>query len=133
MFSQQKVKTNLRNKSHIQFHVNCDIFKKYCKVKALYLFISFFYYPHNKYIKNENVIIPNINFAYYLSPRLLTSEISVDGSEKLTAVGSQMLCEASVKHLLVRECLYYPTEEGEMVQGYNLIKFLNKGECCRNI
>ncbi|KAF9799821.1 hypothetical protein SFRURICE_011137 [Spodoptera frugiperda] len=60
--------------------------------------------------------------------RLLTSEISVDGSEKLTAVGSQMLCEASVKHLLVRECLYYPTEEGEMVQGYNLIKFLNKDD-----
>ncbi|XP_022818068.1 autophagy-related protein 2 homolog A isoform X1 [Spodoptera litura] len=59
--------------------------------------------------------------------RLLTSEISVDGSERVTAVGSQMLCEASIKDVLVRECLYYSNEEGDdMVQGYNLIKFLNK-------
>ncbi|KAF9415449.1 hypothetical protein HW555_006871, partial [Spodoptera exigua] len=60
--------------------------------------------------------------------RLLTSEISVDGSEKVTAVGSQLVCEASVRHMLVRECLYLPTETGEEPQGYDLIRFQNKDD-----
>ncbi|XP_063895892.1 autophagy-related protein 2 homolog A [Helicoverpa armigera] len=60
--------------------------------------------------------------------RLLTSEISLDGSEKVTSTGSQTMCEASIRHLLLRECLYYSTEAGDEPQGFDLIRFQCKDD-----
>ncbi|XP_064073916.1 autophagy-related protein 2 homolog A [Vanessa tameamea] len=62
--------------------------------------------------------------------RLLTSEISLDGSEKVTSHGSQTMCEAAVKSMLVRECLYYQEEEPDDVkpQKFDLIWFDHKDE-----
>ncbi|XP_049877954.1 autophagy-related protein 2 homolog A isoform X2 [Pectinophora gossypiella] len=54
--------------------------------------------------------------------RLITSEMSLDGSEKLTSHGSQTVCEASIKHLLVRETLYAPIEDGKP-ESFDLIRF----------
>nr|XP_032521556.1 autophagy-related protein 2 homolog A [Danaus plexippus plexippus] len=51
--------------------------------------------------------------------RLLMSEISVDGSEKVTSHGSHTVCEAAVHEALLRECLYH---EGQR-QTYDLIRF----------
>ncbi|KAG6455439.1 hypothetical protein O3G_MSEX009232 [Manduca sexta] len=56
--------------------------------------------------------------------RLLASEITVDGSEKVTSHGSQTVCEAAIRHLLLRECLYYPTEDADTKpRAYDLIRF----------
>ncbi|CAB3245611.1 unnamed protein product [Arctia plantaginis] len=57
--------------------------------------------------------------------RILTSEIAIDGSEKVTSHGSQTMCEASVRHLLVRECLYYSEDGTEHIEphGFDLIRF----------
>ncbi|XP_026743285.1 autophagy-related protein 2 homolog A-like [Trichoplusia ni] len=61
--------------------------------------------------------------------RLLTSEISLDGSEKVTSLGSQTMCEASVRHLLLRECLYFATEADESeAQGFDLVRFQCKDD-----
>ena len=61
--------------------------------------------------------------------RILTSEISLDGSEKVAAHGSQTMCEAAIKYVLVRECLYFQGEDSEDVipQKYDLIWFESKG------
>lgn len=59
--------------------------------------------------------------------RLLTSEIAVDGSEKVTSHGSQTMCEVSIRHLLTRECLYYYNEAGDIeAHGFDLIRFESK-------
>ncbi|XP_075983297.1 autophagy-related 2 isoform X2 [Anticarsia gemmatalis] len=58
--------------------------------------------------------------------RLLTSEISVDGSEKETSHGSQTVCEASIRHVLLRECLYFSNNADPEPHGYDLIRFDNK-------
>ncbi|XP_050353796.1 autophagy-related protein 2 homolog A [Nymphalis io] len=62
--------------------------------------------------------------------RLLTSEISLDGSEKVTSHGSQTMCEAAIKSMLVRECLYSQGEETEDVkpQKFDLIWFDHKDD-----
>lgn len=47
------------------------------------------------------------------------SEISVDGSEKVTSHGSHTVCEAAVHEALLRECLYHEAQR----QTYDLIRF----------
>lgn len=62
--------------------------------------------------------------------RLLTSDITLDGSDKVTSHGSQTMCEASLRHVLVRECLYHPTVDSQQgkPQSYDIIKFDIKDE-----
>ncbi|XP_047512068.1 autophagy-related protein 2 homolog A isoform X1 [Pieris napi] len=60
--------------------------------------------------------------------RLLASEISLDGSEKVTSHGSQTMCEASIRSVLVRECLYVQRQDESVHrQTYDIIYF-DKGE-----
>ncbi|KAL0869015.1 hypothetical protein ABMA27_007335, partial [Loxostege sticticalis] len=59
--------------------------------------------------------------------RLITSEVTLDGSDKTTTHGNQTVCEASIGRLLVRECLYPPGEETRP-QGFDLIRFENKDD-----
>ncbi|XP_028161137.1 autophagy-related protein 2 homolog A-like isoform X2 [Ostrinia furnacalis] len=58
--------------------------------------------------------------------RLLTSEVTLDGSDKTTSHGNQTVCEASIGRMLVRECLYSPG--ASKPQGYDLIRFENKDD-----
>ncbi|XP_026314640.1 autophagy-related protein 2 homolog A isoform X2 [Hyposmocoma kahamanoa] len=53
--------------------------------------------------------------------RLITSEMSLDGSEKVTSHGSQTVCEASIRRLLMRECLY--SQGTGISEGFDLIRF----------
>ncbi|XP_050674952.1 autophagy-related protein 2 homolog A isoform X2 [Leptidea sinapis] len=56
--------------------------------------------------------------------RVLASEISLDGSEKVTSHGSQTLCEAGVRAALVRECLYTHTgEDLPVLRSYDIVRF----------
>ncbi|XP_072929775.1 autophagy-related protein 2 homolog A [Epargyreus clarus] len=55
--------------------------------------------------------------------RVLTSDMSLDGSEKVTSHGSQTMCEAAIRHLLVRECLYHQGEDSSNPQHFDLIRF----------
>ncbi|RVE41481.1 hypothetical protein evm_013868 [Chilo suppressalis] len=54
--------------------------------------------------------------------RLITSEVTIDGSDKTTSHGNQTVCEASIGRLLVRECLY-SQDEDRKPQGFDLIRF----------
>ncbi|XP_059053209.1 autophagy-related protein 2 homolog A isoform X2 [Achroia grisella] len=54
--------------------------------------------------------------------RLITSEVTLDGSDKTTSHGNQTLCEASIRHLLVRECLYTPSDNHKP-ESYDLLRF----------
>ncbi|KAL4717909.1 hypothetical protein ACJJTC_001327, partial [Scirpophaga incertulas] len=56
--------------------------------------------------------------------RILTSEITLDGSDKNTSHGNQTMCEASIARLLVRECLY----SGDDPEGFDLVRFEYKEE-----
>ncbi|XP_068618840.1 autophagy-related protein 2 homolog A [Battus philenor] len=62
--------------------------------------------------------------------RLLTTEMSLDGSEKVTSHGSQLMCEAAIRNALVRECLYSSTYQPEPQDGtpqsFDLIRFETK-------
>lgn len=60
--------------------------------------------------------------------RLITSEMTLDGSEKVTSHGSQTVCEASIKHLLVRECLYSQGTDFGKPEGFDLIRFESVGK-----
>ncbi|CAG4954291.1 unnamed protein product [Parnassius apollo] len=62
--------------------------------------------------------------------RILTTEMSLDGSEKVTSHGSQTMCEAAIKNALVRECLYFQQENPDDVrlQCFDIIKFENKDD-----
>ncbi|XP_052756582.1 autophagy-related protein 2 homolog A isoform X3 [Galleria mellonella] len=57
--------------------------------------------------------------------RLITSEVTLDGSDKTTSHGNQTLCEASIRHLLLRECLY-TSNDNNKPQSYDLIRFDQK-------
>lgn len=61
--------------------------------------------------------------------RLITSALTLDGSEKTTSHGSQTYCEASITHLLLRETLFYKTYENDAgsPQSFDLIRFDWKG------
>ncbi|XP_028031335.1 autophagy-related protein 2 homolog A isoform X2 [Bombyx mandarina] len=63
--------------------------------------------------------------------RLLSSEITLDGSEKVTSHGSQTVCEAAVRHLLVRERLHHPCTDSDdgKPKSYDLVRFENKEDC----
>lgn len=54
--------------------------------------------------------------------------MSLDGSEKVTSHGSQTVCEASIKHLLVRECLYSQETDFGTQEGFDLIRFDSVGK-----
>ncbi|XP_041969393.1 autophagy-related protein 2 homolog A isoform X2 [Aricia agestis] len=58
--------------------------------------------------------------------RFLALEISLDGSEKVTAHGSQTVCEAAVRNALLRECLYNQADERHT--SFDLVKFENKDD-----
>ncbi|KPJ18275.1 Autophagy-related protein 2-like A [Papilio machaon] len=60
--------------------------------------------------------------------RILTTEMSLDGSEKVTSHGSQTMCEAAIKNFLVRECLYEQSQDDIKPQSFDLIKFENKDD-----
>ncbi|XP_013170925.1 PREDICTED: autophagy-related protein 2 homolog A isoform X1 [Papilio xuthus] len=60
--------------------------------------------------------------------RILTTEMSLDGSEKVTSHGSQTMCEAAIKNFLLRECLYGQSQDDIKPQSYDLIKFENKDD-----
>ncbi|XP_053613848.1 autophagy-related protein 2 homolog A [Plodia interpunctella] len=55
--------------------------------------------------------------------RLLSSEVTLDGSDKTTAHGNQTLCEASIRKFLVRETLYTPPIDDEGPQSFDIIRF----------
>ncbi|KAM3960547.1 LOW QUALITY PROTEIN: autophagy-related protein 2 homolog A-like [Aphomia sociella] len=57
--------------------------------------------------------------------RLITSEVTLDGSDKTSVQGNQTLCEASVRHLLLRECLY-TQNDNRKPEHYDLIRFDRK-------
>ncbi|XP_045776886.1 autophagy-related protein 2 homolog A [Maniola jurtina] len=76
-------------------------------------------------LRGTNEIIEKATERNHL--RLLTSEISLDGSEKVTSHGSQTMCEAAIKTLLVRETLYYQEDPDEIKpQSFDLIRFEKK-------
>ncbi|CAH2045147.1 unnamed protein product, partial [Iphiclides podalirius] len=59
--------------------------------------------------------------------RILTTEMSVDGSEKVTSHGSQTVCEAAVRNALVRECLYFQDgSDHSSPRHFDLIHFESK-------
>ncbi|XP_038206483.1 autophagy-related protein 2 homolog A [Zerene cesonia] len=75
--------------------------------------------------KDLNTINESLDIATDLDHlRLLASEISLDGSEKVTSHGSQTMCEAAVRSILVRECLYIQPEDEEVQRhSFDLIHF----------
>lgn len=52
--------------------------------------------------------------------------MSLDGSEKVTSHGSQTVCEASIRRLLMRECLY--SQGTGISEGFDLIRFESVGK-----
>ncbi|CAG9136613.1 unnamed protein product [Plutella xylostella] len=78
-----------------------------------------------KDLEHANEIFDNATGRSHL--RLITSALTLDGSEKTTSSGSQTACEASVTHLLLRECLYKEATDlytRERPDSFDLIKFV---------
>ncbi|XP_061721748.1 autophagy-related protein 2 homolog A [Cydia pomonella] len=61
--------------------------------------------------------------------RLMASEMTLDGSEKVTTRGSQTVCEAAIHQLLIQECLYYQSESGTTgSESFDLLRFEAKDD-----
>ncbi|CAK1550463.1 unnamed protein product [Leptosia nina] len=82
-------------------------------------------YSRHEHRRDLNTINESLNKATDLNHlRLLATEISLDGSEKVTSHGSQTMCEAAIRTFLTRECLYVQTQEGNIQQeNYDIIYF----------
>ncbi|KAI8424924.1 hypothetical protein MSG28_006836 [Choristoneura fumiferana] len=60
--------------------------------------------------------------------RLMASEMTLDGIEKVTTLGSQTVCEAAIHRLLVQECLYRQSEDSDESECFDLLRFESKEE-----
>ncbi|CAH2094707.1 unnamed protein product [Euphydryas editha] len=80
----------------------------------------------NSNIKTVNEALDKATERDHL--RILLTEISLDGSEKVTSHGSKTMFEAYTKRMLVSECLYFQREDpqDQTPQKFDLIWFEHK-------